>query len=58
MKVPYMLVVGEKEMNDRTVAVRKHGEGDKGTMGLEAFAGEMKQLVNTQLSGKKPVTMA
>lgn len=58
MKVPYMLVVGEKEMNERMVAVRKHGEGDKGTMGLEAFAEEMKQLVNTQLSGKKPVAMA
>lgn len=58
MKVPYMLVVGEKEMNERMVAVRKHGEGDKGTMGLETFAEEMKQLVNTQLSGKKPVAMA
>ncbi|WP_276131796.1 threonine--tRNA ligase [Polluticoccus soli] len=58
MKVPYMLVVGEKEMNERMVAVRKHGEGDKGTMGLEAFAEEMKQLVNTQLSGRKPVAMA
>ena len=30
MKVPYMLIVGEKEMNENLVSVRKHGEGDKG----------------------------
>lgn len=30
-KVPYMLVVGDKEMENGTVALRKRGEGDKGT---------------------------
>ena len=34
MKVPFMLVVGEKEQNNREVAVREHGVGDKGTMPL------------------------
>lgn len=36
-KVPYMLIVGEKEASDHMVSVRKHGEGDKGTVKLEEF---------------------
>jgi threonyl-tRNA synthetase len=36
-KVPYMLIVGEKEQADRKVAVRKQGEGDKGAMALDEF---------------------
>lgn len=37
-KVPYMLLLGEKEIENGTVAVRKHGEGDIGTMTIEEFA--------------------
>jgi threonyl-tRNA synthetase len=37
MKVPYMLVAGEKEMNDHTVSVRKQGKGDTGTMPVDTF---------------------
>ena len=37
-KVPYMLIVGEKEDAGRTVSVRKHGEGDAGSVSLEEFA--------------------
>ncbi len=37
-KVPFMLIVGEKEVADRKVAVRKHGEGDQGAMGVKEFA--------------------
>jgi threonyl-tRNA synthetase len=36
-KVPYMLVIGEKEMAESTVAVRRQGKGDLGVKGLEAF---------------------
>lgn len=36
-KVPYMLVVGEKEMNENSVSVRKHGQGDLGSMSAEEF---------------------
>jgi threonyl-tRNA synthetase len=36
-KVPYMLIVGEKEQENSIVSVRKHGEGDVGSMPLEAF---------------------
>lgn len=53
MKVPYMLVVGEKEMNEGRVAVRKHGEGDKGTMTLEEFIADITNTVKEQISGKK-----
>lgn len=37
MKVPFMLVVGEKEMNENKVAVRRHGKGDKGVITVEEF---------------------
>jgi len=36
-KVPYMLIVGEKEMNERKVSVRRQGKGDIGIKGLEEF---------------------
>ncbi len=41
MKVPYMLVVGEKEMNDNKVAVRKQGKGDVGAKGIDEFIAEL-----------------
>lgn len=37
-KIPYMVVIGEQEMNEESLAVRKHGEGDKGKMNLNEFA--------------------
>ena len=36
-KIPYLLVVGEKEAQDNIISVRKHGEGDLGSMPLEDF---------------------
>lgn len=39
-KVPYMLIVGEKEAAEGKVAVRKHGEGDKGALLLSEFASQ------------------
>lgn len=36
-KVPYMLVIGEKEMNEKMVAVRKQGQGDSGTILADEF---------------------
>jgi threonyl-tRNA synthetase len=38
-KIPYMLIIGEKEMAEGKVSVRKHGEGDLGEMTLEEFNG-------------------
>ncbi|GAB4375573.1 MAG: threonine--tRNA ligase [Salibacteraceae bacterium] len=37
-KVPYMLIIGEREVNEGVVSVRKQGEGDVGSMSLEDFA--------------------
>ena len=36
-KIPYLLIVGEKEATSNTVSIRKRGEGDKGAMKLEDF---------------------
>ncbi len=41
MKVPYMLVVGEKEMNEQKVAVRRQGKGDLGVKSVEEFLTEI-----------------
>ncbi len=53
MKTPYMLIVGEKEMNDNIVSVRKHGEGDKGALSIEGFIAEIQDIVKEQIKGKK-----
>ncbi len=37
-KIPYMLIVGEKEEASETISVRKHGEGDIGVFSVDAFA--------------------
>ena len=58
MKIPYMLVVGEKEMTDGTVSVRKHGQGDKGAMSSEAFAADVQLTVKMQMAGVKPTAVA
>ena len=42
-KVPYMLIVGEKEMENQTVSIRKHGEGDTGSMALDEFIAYFKR---------------
>lgn len=41
MRVPYMLVVGEKEMNEGKVAVRRQGKGDIGVKPIEEFIVEL-----------------
>ncbi|MGC6402942.1 MAG: threonine--tRNA ligase [Flavobacteriaceae bacterium] len=45
-KVPFMVIVGEKEAAEELVSVRKHREGDQGSMTIEAFAA----LVNNEIS--------
>lgn len=36
-KIPFMLIVGEKEASENRVSVRKHGQGDQGSMDLDEF---------------------
>ena len=49
-RIPYMLVVGEKEAENGEVSVRKQGEGDKGSMKIATFAallnGEIEEMMN------------
>ena len=40
-KIPYMLIIGEKEMAEELVSVRKHGEGDIGSMKAEDFKNQL-----------------
>jgi len=40
-KIPYMLIIGEKEMNDGMVSVRRHGKGDLGSMTIEEFSNQL-----------------
>jgi threonyl-tRNA synthetase len=42
MKVPYMLVIGEKEMNEGKISVRRQGKGDLGVKQLDDFIEEIK----------------
>ena len=41
-KIPFMLIVGEKEQEEQKVSVRKHGQGDLGSLSLEEFVEIMK----------------
>ena len=49
-RIPYMLVVGEKEAENGEVAVRKQGEGDKGTTKSEEFANILTQEVQNMIN--------
>lgn len=40
-KIPYMLIIGEKEMGEEVVSVRKHGEGDLGSMSIQEFENQL-----------------
>ena len=48
-KVPFMVIVGEKEETDGTVSVRQHGAGDKGTMPIADFISLIKQTIDQEL---------
>ncbi len=45
-RIPYMLIVGEKEENENSVSVRKQGEGDLGSFTIESFA----KIINDEIS--------
>ncbi|QEC44889.1 threonine--tRNA ligase [Pseudobacter ginsenosidimutans] len=50
MKVPYMFVVGEKEMNENKVSVRRQGKGDLGAMDIETMINQLRQEIKTRKS--------
>ena len=49
-RIPYMLIVGEKEASNGEVSVRKQGEGDKGSMKIANFAAELTEEVNQMIN--------
>ncbi len=44
-RIPYLLIVGEKEANSEEVSVRKQGEGDKGSEKITTFAADINREV-------------
>ncbi len=49
-RIPWLLIVGEKEAEAETVSVRRQGEGDKGAMEISEFADLLKKDIRDQLS--------
>jgi threonyl-tRNA synthetase len=49
-KIPFMLIVGEKEFEQNQVSVRERGEGDKGAMSQDAFIEIVKAAVDKELA--------
>jgi len=47
-KIPFMLVLGDREMEQSTVAVRERSQGDIGVMPLTAFIEMARKLVETR----------
>jgi threonyl-tRNA synthetase len=49
-RIPYMLIVGEKEAENGEVSVRKQGEGDKGSIKIEEFGKNIAEEVSNMIN--------
>ncbi len=49
-RIPYLLIVGEQETQDRTVSVRKQGQGDQGSIKLSTFVADIVREIEEQMS--------
>jgi len=47
-RIPYMLIVGDQEVEDGTVSVRRQGEGDQGSMTVDEFAGHFEKVLASE----------
>jgi threonyl-tRNA synthetase len=52
MRVPYMLVIGEKEVAENQLSVRRQGKGDTGTQSVEAFVAFIKDEIENRKSAE------
>ncbi|MDX1439362.1 MAG: threonine--tRNA ligase [Rubricoccaceae bacterium] len=52
-KVPYMLIIGQKEVDSDTVSVRRHGEGDLGALAFDAFIERLKAEISDAIASRK-----
>ena len=49
-RIPYMLIVGEKEAENGEVSVRKQGEGDQGSVKIANFAAQLRKEVEEMIN--------
>ena len=49
-KIPFMLIIGEKEEQENAVSVREHGKGDQGSLGIQQFIDRVNDEVKAMLS--------
>ncbi len=49
-KIPYMLIIGEKEEQENSVSVRQHGKGDQGSLPVQEFVDKMQAEIKALLS--------
>jgi len=49
-RIPYLLVIGEKEVENNTIAVRKQGEGDKGSMTVDEFVSFINSEIKKEIA--------
>ena len=49
-RIPYLLIIGEKEVENGTIAVRKQGEGDKGSMKIEEFVNFINSEIRKEIA--------
>ncbi len=52
-RIPFLVIVGEKEENENLISVRQQGEGDKGQMTCDDFVAQIKNLVSEETN--KPI---
>jgi threonyl-tRNA synthetase len=51
-KIPYLIIIGEKEAESGTISVRKQGEGDKGAMTVEDFVKFIQEEINKEIAAE------
>lgn len=51
-KVPFMVIVGEKERDNQEISVRRHGQGDLGSMAIEAFVTEFRKEADVEFEAE------
>lgn len=44
-KIPFMIIAGEKESQEKNISVRKQGTGDQGSMSISEFVNQIKELI-------------
>ena len=49
-KIPYMIIVGEKEESDQSLSIRKHGQGDLGTFTIPEFASMVQKEIDEAIN--------